>query len=119
MTAAWDYYCCPTLELSAFCGLLSIQLHCAQRYQPSNIRGFIDSNINLQYLLAEINSLVVEYLVKSNLKTLRHVRKAWKANATILLFDRAYILPPGKDLQDFAKIAHDPILMCSIKELIF
>ena len=81
--------------------------------------GSIDSSTNLPYLPPEIKTLVAKYLVKSDLKNLRSVAKAWSANATPLLFDRAYISPYDKDIQVFANITQNPTFASSIKDLIF
>ena len=70
------------------------------------------------YLPAEIKSITAQYLVKSDLKTLRHVSKDWSAMATPFLFDRIFISPYEKDLQVFTKITQNSVLSGSIKEMI-
>ena len=70
------------------------------------------------FLPFEIKDTVVQFLFKSDLKTLRHVNRQWSTAATPLLFDRVYASLRDKDLEVFREITTHPVLRHSIKEFI-
>ena len=76
------------------------------------------SKADTPYLPSELKAHVARFLVKSDLKSLRHVSKQWHAMATPLLFDKVYVSPRKKDIQIFSHITNHPLLRLSVKELV-